>query len=115
MISTPRLAELTARWIASGEVEHPEVIEAWHQLGEAYNRHNWDAVATREAGATYVNHRQLATVDPETIEDHWLSIRTLASLIPDLWLEAAEILSILSGRSCDQHGREGHHDRRRRD
>ena len=87
------MAELTARWIASGEVAHPEVIEAGRQLSEAYNRHDWDAVATHEAGATYVNHRQLATVDPEAIADHWLSIRTLASLIPDLWIEGAEILT----------------------
>jgi hypothetical protein len=87
------MAELTARWIASGEVENPEVIEAARRLNEAYNRHDWDAVATREAGATYVNHRQLATVEPETIRDHWLSIRTLASLIPDMWIEGAEILT----------------------
>ncbi len=38
--------ELTARWIASGEVAHPEVIEASHKVNEAYNRHDWNAVAT---------------------------------------------------------------------
>ena len=56
-------------------------------------RHDWDAMATIEADAIYVNHRQLATEDPETIVDHWLSIRTLASLIPDLWVEPATILT----------------------
>jgi class 3 adenylate cyclase len=85
-------AELTARWIASGEVEHVEVIEAARALAEAYNRHDWDAVSRIEAGSTYVNHRQLTTVEPETIEDHWSSIRALASLIPDMRLEHAEIL-----------------------
>jgi hypothetical protein len=84
-------AELTARWIASGEVAHPEVIEKARQVNEAYNSHDWDAVAAREAGATYVNHRQLVSESPETIDDHWLSIRTLASLIPDMWVEPAEI------------------------
>jgi class 3 adenylate cyclase len=86
-------AELTARWIASGEVAYPEVIEAGDQLNEAYSRHDWDALAALEAGATYVNHRQLASGDAETIVDHWSSIRALASLIPDLWIEAAEILT----------------------
>ena len=84
--------ELTARWIASGQVAHPGVIQAALQLAEVYNRHDWDAMAAIEAGATYVNHRQLATVKPETIEDHWLSIRALGSLIPDMRLEHAEIL-----------------------
>ena len=86
-------AELAARWIASGEVAHPGVIQAALQLGEVYNRHDWDAMAAIEAGASYVNHRQLATVKPEAIEDHWLSIRTLGSLIPDMRLEQAEILT----------------------
>jgi hypothetical protein len=87
------IGELTDRWIASGEVAHPEVIESARQGNEAYNRHDWDAVAAREAGAIYVNHRQLATVDVETIVDHWSSIRTLASLIPDMWVELPEILT----------------------
>ena len=39
------IAELTARWIASGEVAHPEVIEAGRQHIEAANRHDWDAIA----------------------------------------------------------------------
>jgi hypothetical protein len=86
------IGELTARWVASGEVAHPEVIETARQVNEAYNRHDWDAVATREAGATYVNHRQLTSGDTETIVDHGLSIRTLGSLIPNLWVELAEVL-----------------------
>ncbi|ORB68363.1 BTAD domain-containing putative transcriptional regulator [Mycolicibacterium tusciae] len=87
------VAELTARWIASGGVAHPEVIEAAREVNEAYNRHDWDAVAAIEGGATYVNHRQLANGDAETIVDHWSSIRALASLIPDLWVEGPEILT----------------------
>jgi hypothetical protein len=87
------IGELTSRWIASGQVAHPEVIEAARQSNDAYNRHDWDAIATIEAGATYVNHRQLATEHQETIADHWLSIRTLASLLPDMWIEPAEIFT----------------------
>lgn len=85
--------ELTARWIASGEVAHPEVIEAARYSNEAYNLHDWDAIAKIEAGAAYVNHRQLASAEPETIADHWVSIRTLASLIPDMWIEPAEVFA----------------------
>jgi hypothetical protein len=85
--------ELTARWIASRQVAHPEVIEAWHKVNEAYNRHDWNAVATHEADATYVNHRQLASGVSETIADHWRSMRALESLIPDLWVEGPEILT----------------------
>ncbi|WP_255413203.1 BTAD domain-containing putative transcriptional regulator [Mycobacterium sp. 3519A] len=87
------IAELTARWIASGEVAHPAVIEAARQENEAYNRHDWDAIVAIEADATYVNHRQLATEEPETIAGHWRSIRALASLIPDMWVDPAEILA----------------------
>jgi hypothetical protein len=61
-------------------------------VNEAYSRHDWDAIATREAGATYVNHRQLTSGDTETIVDHGLSIRTLGSLIPDLWVELAVVI-----------------------
>ncbi|OBB48199.1 hypothetical protein A5752_22590 [Mycobacterium sp. 852002-51961_SCH5331710] len=86
------MTELDARWIASGEVAHPEVIETARQVNAAYNRHDWDAIAAREAGATYVNHRQLTSGDAETIDVHGLSIRALATLIPDLWVEAAEII-----------------------
>ncbi|OBG13160.1 regulator [Mycolicibacterium celeriflavum] len=86
------MAELTARWIASGEVEHPEIIEATQKLFAATNEHDWDAVAAIESGATHVNHRQLAT-GADTIVDHWSSLRTMASLIPDMWVEVAEILT----------------------
>lgn len=58
-----------------------------------YNRHDWDAIAANEFGATYVNHRQLVSAEPETIEDHWRSIRALAALIPDLRTEPVEILA----------------------
>ncbi|MFG1932828.1 BTAD domain-containing putative transcriptional regulator [Mycobacterium sp. NPDC048908] len=87
------IAELTARWIASGEVTHPAVIEAASQENEAYNRHDWDAIAAIEADAAYVNHRQLTSEHPETIADHWRSIRALTSLIPDMWVDPAEILA----------------------
>ncbi|HEY7051245.1 MAG TPA: BTAD domain-containing putative transcriptional regulator [Mycobacterium sp.] len=83
-------AELTARWIASGEVAHPEVIEAQRQLVEATNRHDWEALAARCAGATYVNHRQLAT---EETADYLSSFQTMVWLVPDLWLELAEVIS----------------------
>jgi hypothetical protein len=86
-------AELTARWIALGEFAHPDVIVAAHELFEDTNRHDWDALATREAGATYVNHRQLAVGQSETIVDHWSSLRTMGSMIPDMWVELAEILT----------------------
>jgi hypothetical protein len=85
------MAEITARWIASGEVDHPEVIEAHRMLLELANRHDWDTFAIRSAGATYVGHRQLAVGD--TIADYISSIRMLASLVPDLWLAPVEILS----------------------
>lgn len=81
--------ELTARWIASGEVEHPEVIEATSRLYGTANCHDWEALATIEAGATYVNHRQLAT--GENIGDHLSSLRVMASLIPDMRVVASEI------------------------
>jgi hypothetical protein len=86
-------AELTDRWIASGEVAHPEVIMSVQRLTEAINRHDWDAFATLGAGVTYVNHRQLSSPGVQTITDHMSSIRTMASLVPDLWVEQAEILT----------------------
>jgi hypothetical protein len=85
------MAELTARWIASGEVAHPEIIEAHRRLLDLANRHDWDTFAIRSADATYVGHRQLAVGD--TIADYISSIRMLASLVPDLWLAPVEILS----------------------
>ena len=68
-------------------------FEMADRVNAAYNRHDWNAVAAIEAGATYVNHRQLVSPDPETIADHWRSIRALAALIPDMWIEAAEIIT----------------------
>jgi hypothetical protein len=86
-------AELTDRWIASGEVAHPEIIKLAQRLTEAINRHDWDAFATRSAGATYVNHRQLSSPGVETLSGHMSSIRTMASLVPDFWVEPAEVLT----------------------
>jgi hypothetical protein len=104
-------AELTDRWIASGEVAHPEVIMSVQRLTEAINRHDWDAFATLGAGVTYVNHRQLSSPGVQTITDHMSSIRTMASLVPDLWVEPAEVLAqsamglvnhvVLRGTSAD--------------
>ncbi|MGA8545923.1 MAG: BTAD domain-containing putative transcriptional regulator [Mycobacterium sp.] len=87
------LDELTARWIASGGVAHPEVIEAQGRLVAATNRHDWDALAEIGASATYVSHRQLADGGTGTMAEQMSSIRTMASLVPDLWLEPAEILT----------------------
>ncbi|MDQ1598384.1 MAG: hypothetical protein QOI70_1808, partial [Microbacteriaceae bacterium] len=87
------IGELTARWIASGDVAHPHVIEAVCRLIETVNSHEWDAFATLSAGATYVNHRQLSSPGVETIADHMPSIRTMASLVPDYWVELAEVLT----------------------
>ena len=87
------MAEFTARWIASGEVAHPQVIEAVRRLIETVNRHDWDAFTTLSAGATYVNHRQLSRPAVQTIADHMSSIRTMASLVPDYWVELAEVLT----------------------
>ncbi|MCV7401162.1 AAA family ATPase [Mycobacterium fragae] len=86
-------AELTARWIASGEVAHPEVIEAAQRVNEISNSHDWDAIAASLGGAAYVSHRQLAHARAETIDDYMSSIRTLASLVPDYRSEFAEILA----------------------
>jgi hypothetical protein len=88
------ITELTARWIASGEVvAHPEIIEAHRRLlVDIANRHDWDTFATLSAGATFVGHRQLA-VGADTMADYISSIRMLASLVRDLWLEPAEILA----------------------
>jgi hypothetical protein len=86
-------AELTDRWIASGEVAHPEIIKSAHRLTEATNRHDWDALATLSGGAAYVNHRQLSKPGVETITDHMSSFRAMASLVPDFWIEQAEVLT----------------------
>jgi hypothetical protein len=87
------IAELTARWIACGEVAHPEIIKSAHRLTEAINRHDWDAFAALSAGATYVNHRQLSSPGVQTIGDHMSLIRAMASRVPDFWVEPAEVLT----------------------
>ena len=87
------MAELTARWIASGEVAHPEVIETARRLNEAGNRDGWEAFATLNADATFVNHRQLSSPGVQTIADHVPSMRTAASLLPAHRVELAEILT----------------------
>jgi hypothetical protein len=86
-------AELTARWIASGEVAYPEVIESVDRINAAIKRHDWDAVATHFAAADYVNHRQLAHAVNDTITDWLSSMQATASLVPDLWVELAEVLA----------------------
>jgi hypothetical protein len=86
-------AELTARWIASGEVAHPEVIEMHQRFTETFNCHDWDALAEMTASTTFVDHRQLAAEGTDTIGDHMPSMRTMASLVPDLRVEQAEILT----------------------
>ncbi len=86
------MAELTSRWIASGEVAHPEVIESDLRLVEASNRHDWDAFAELSTGATYINHRQLAAAGIHTIAAHMSSIQAMASLVPDMRMELAEVL-----------------------
>jgi hypothetical protein len=85
------VAELTARWIASGEVAHPEVIEAYTQILQTLNRHDWDVYAASLVDATYANHRQLGT--GETIPDFITSVSTIASLIPDVRVEPTEIFN----------------------
>jgi len=87
------IAELTTRWIASGEVAHPEVIETARRLNEIVNRDDWEAFATLNAEVTFVNHRQLSTPDVQTIADYLPSLRMAASLIPTHRVEHAEILT----------------------
>ncbi|KUI42021.1 hypothetical protein AU197_18030 [Mycobacterium sp. IS-1590] len=83
------MKELDARWIASGAVTHPEIIEAHRINIEMTNRHEWDALAALCAGASYINHRQLGA----NSADYIASIQALASLAPDLRIESAEILA----------------------
>jgi len=85
-------AELTNRWIASGEVKHPEIIEAQLRFAKAANSHDWDRLADFNAGATYANHRQLAS-GADTVVDDMSSLRMLATLVPDLRFELAEVLA----------------------
>jgi hypothetical protein len=86
-------AELTARWIASGEVAHPEAVESLRVLTEVVNRHDWDAFAALTNGANFVNHRQLSSPGVDTVADHMSSMRTMASLVPDFWIEQADVLA----------------------
>ncbi|OMC26522.1 hypothetical protein A5737_14700 [Mycobacterium colombiense] len=87
-------AALTERWIASGEVAHPEVIEFAQRLMELNNNHDWDAFSRLTAGATHMNHRQLGRRDTQTIADHMPSIRALVALAPDCRLEHTEFLAL---------------------
>ena len=86
-------AELTARWIAVGEIAYPELIEAVDRINASINRHDWDTVATHFAGAEYVNHRQLAHAADGTIADWLSSLQTTGSMVPNFWVELAEILA----------------------
>ncbi|OBF93265.1 hypothetical protein A5791_12825 [Mycobacterium sp. 852002-51163_SCH5372311] len=87
------MAELTDRWIASGEVAHPEIIVSVQKLTETLNRHDWDAFAKLSDGATFINHRQLSTPGVQTIADNMTSFQMMASLVPDYWVELAEVLT----------------------
>jgi len=86
-------AELTARWVASGEVAYPEPLEAVDRINATINRHDWDAVATHFVGAEYVNHRQLGHAVNGTIADWLSSLQTTGSLVPNVWAELAEVLA----------------------
>jgi hypothetical protein len=104
-------AELTDRWIASGEVVHPEIIKSVQRVNEIINRHDWERVAALSVGATHVNHRQLSRPGVETVADHMASGRMMESLVPDFWQEIAEIITysakgfvgymVLKGTSTD--------------
>ena len=83
-------AELTARWIASGEVAYPEPIETVDRINATINRHDWDTVATHFVGAEYVNHRQLGHAADGTIADWLSSLQTTGS---NSWVELAEVLA----------------------
>jgi hypothetical protein len=87
------MAELTERWIASGEGAHPGVIEVVQRINEIVSRHDWDATARHFAGVAYVNHRQLGQSGTSTIADWLSSMRTIGSLVPDFWVELAEVLT----------------------
>ncbi|WP_269203964.1 BTAD domain-containing putative transcriptional regulator [Mycobacterium colombiense] len=87
-------AALTERWIASGDVAHPEVVELIQRLIELNNNHDWDAFSRLTAGATHANHRQLGRQDTQTIADHMPSIRALVSLAPDCRVEPTELLAL---------------------
>ena len=84
--------ELTERWIASGEVAHPNVIRAADRAVAIMNRQDWDGLASVFTGAIYVNHRQLGDEGGGTAHDFMTSVRAIAALVPDLHTELSEIL-----------------------
>ncbi len=61
-------------------------------------------------GATYVNHRQLGTADADFLS----SVQAMASLVPDLWIEPAEIAVAFGGRLRHAAGAQGDDERRPR-
>jgi hypothetical protein len=66
------------------------------RLAETFNRHDWDEVDDRCAGATYTSHRQLGTPGT-TAEDFLQSTRTFEPLAPDVRIELAEICAHTAG------------------
>ncbi len=85
------LDDLAARWIASGDVAHPDVVLFAQRLIKITNRHDWDTFTTLTAGATHVNHRQLGNPEAQTIYEHMPSIQTLTSLVPGCRVDPAEL------------------------
>ena len=104
-------AELTARWIASREVAHPEIIKTMDLLIELTNRHEWEELIARIGDATYASHRQLTGAGADTIANYLSSAEVMASLVPDFWIEFVEVLThsamgvvahtVLKGTSTD--------------
>jgi hypothetical protein len=86
--------ELTARWIASGEVAHPEIVEFAQRVTEIINHHDREALAVLTEGATHVNHRQLASPGVQTVAEHMSSRQMIESLVPDYWIEPAEVVAL---------------------
>lgn len=73
---------------------------------EAVNRHDWEALAANEAGATFVNHRQLASGQADSIVDHWSSIRTMASLVRFSVSSSSTELTVIRMENFDLDQRE---------
>nr|WP_231988819.1 BTAD domain-containing putative transcriptional regulator [Mycobacterium sp. 1274761.0] len=86
-------AELTSRWIASGEVTHPEPVQSVQRVTEAVNRHDWDAYSSLTSGAAYLSHRQLSSSNILTAADQVSSMQAMVSLVPNLWIEQTDILA----------------------
>jgi hypothetical protein len=84
------LAELTSRWIASGVVAHPDVIELSCRQSDLTNNHDWDELDARCGGATYINHRQLG----DQTADMMSGIRVMETLVPDVRIEQADFLAV---------------------